>query len=405
MKNGLCPGIIGLDSEEKYKRLFSAKEGNAASFRSGHVVLKAGEGIGEHNTGDFEEILIILEGKGELYIKSSGGTPEKVRIQEFAKDTALYVPPDTLHDVKNTGAGMLKYVFITCPACVKDQQKCTSVTYCAERGCEQVKRPLYDYIYGPVPSWRLGSSLGVDLLSQEEKICVFDCVYCQIGSTPIKTVERKVYVPTEKVIKEIKSLPAGLSIDHITFSGRGEPTLARNFGEIIRKIRELRREKIAVITNSSLMRDKSVRDDLALADLVMVKLDAATQECFEKINAPADGIRLSDLLEGIKAFRSEHDTKLALQIMFAEMNKDEYKKLAELAFEIRPDEIQINTPLRPCGIKPLSKHEIVHIKEYFEDLGRKTGSISKIIVVYEAEHKRAKAIDRRKTLKRRGSPQ
>jgi len=266
----------------------------------------------------------------------------------------------------------------------------------------KVKCPHYDYIYGPVPSWRLGSSLGVDLLSKEEKICVFDCVYCQIGSTSVKTAERRIYVPTEKVIKEIESLPAGLSIDYITFSGRGEPTLAKNLGETINRIRDIRKEKIAVITNSSLMADGSVRRDLALADLVMMKLDAATPESFEKINKPACGVNFRDILKGIEAFRKEHNTSLAIQIMFIEMNKDECKKLAELAFGMKPDEIQINTPLRPCGVKPLSKHKISLMKEYFEDYGKKIDSETKIVVVYETEHKKVRAISDKETLKRRG---
>ncbi len=265
-----------------------------------------------------------------------------------------------------------------------------------------MKNPDYEYIYGPVPSWRLGSSLGVDLLSKEDKICVFDCVYCQIGNTPVKTTKRDVYVPTEKVIKEIRSLPAGLSIDYITFSGRGEPTLAANLGDVIKNIRDIRKEKIAVITNSSLMADESVRRDLALADLVMAKLDAATPGTFQAINKPADGVDFDAVLKGIKAFRKAYDAEFAVQIMFIEMNKDEYKELAGIAFGIEPDEIQINTPLRPCGVRPLSKHEISRIKGYFEDYGSKAGSKARIAVVYEVEHKRVRAISDEETLKRRG---
>ena len=260
----------------------------------------------------------------------------------------------------------------------------------------------YKYIYGPVPSWRLGSSLGVDLLSQKDKICAFDCVYCQIGDTPVKTAERGIYVPTDKVIKEIESLPRDISIDYITFSGKGEPTLAGNLGEAIKRIRGVRKEKIAVITNSALMSDKSVRDELALADLVMVKLDAATPESFEKINRPADGVRFNDIVEGIKAFRKEPHTKLAIQIMFIEANKDEYKEIAKLAFEVEPDEIQINTPLRPCGVRPLPRRDIAPIKKYFEDYGGRIRSKAKIAVVYDAEQIEVRVLNKTETLRRRG---
>lgn len=103
------PKSIRLDAKEKYTRLFSTKNDNAISLRSGCVVLKENESIGEHSTGDSEEILIILEGKGELYINKS----EKRGLE---KNTALYIPPDTIHDIKNTGGGLLRYIFVTCPA-------------------------------------------------------------------------------------------------------------------------------------------------------------------------------------------------------------------------------------------------------------------------------------------------
>lgn len=107
MNNKLIPKSIRLDAKERYTRLFSTKNGDAMSFRSGCVILKENENIGEHNTGDSEEILIIVEGKGELYINKS----EK---WDFEKDTALYIPPNTIHDVRNRGRGSLKYVFVAC---------------------------------------------------------------------------------------------------------------------------------------------------------------------------------------------------------------------------------------------------------------------------------------------------
>lgn len=260
----------------------------------------------------------------------------------------------------------------------------------------------FKYLYGPVSSWRLGSSLGIDLLAKDEKACVLDCVYCQLGPTPVKTKKRKIYTPTEKVIEEIKMLPAGLSVDYISFSGRGEPTLAENLGEVIREIRALRKERIAVLTNSSLMWDKSVRDELSLSDFVMAKLDASGTESFERINRPLDGIRFGDVHEGIKSFKKEYETRLAIQLMFIEMNKDEFKRLAELSFEINPDEIQINTPLRPCEVKPLHKKEIAHIRKYFEEFGKSIGSKAKIVTAYEAGRKEVETISKEDTLRRRG---
>jgi len=126
MSGDLSPGLIKLDSNERYTRLFSVKEGNAVSLRSGHTVLREGENIGEHSTGDSEEMLIILEGKGELHLGSGEGrSTKKDSIVEFTEGTALYVPPNTIHDVKNIGTDILRYVFVTSPACVGEKEKCT----------------------------------------------------------------------------------------------------------------------------------------------------------------------------------------------------------------------------------------------------------------------------------------
>jgi wyosine [tRNA(Phe)-imidazoG37] synthetase (radical SAM superfamily) len=222
----------------------------------------------------------------------------------------------------------------------------------------------FKYIYGPVPSWRLGSSLGVDLLSQDEKICNFDCVYCQLGPAARYATERRTYVSFAKVIEEIMSLP-DIDIDYITFSGRGEPSLAENLGSAIKQIKLSRTEPVAVLTNSSLMGQQGVREELAAADFVVAKLDAFSQASLEKINLPDKNIIFSDVLEGIKEFSASYTGKLALQMMFVDTNKDSVFNLIDLANYIKPDEIQINTPLRPCGIKPLAREDVFRIKGEF----------------------------------------
>mgnify|MGYP001765731397 FL=1 len=222
----------------------------------------------------------------------------------------------------------------------------------------------FKYIYGPVPSWRLGSSLGIDLLSQAEKICNFDCVYCQLGPVKQYISERKIYVPVKELIEEFEGLP-DTDIDYITFSGRGEPTLAANLGEVIRAVKLIRKERIAVLTNSSLMGIEEVRKELTLADFVVAKLDACSPESLKAINRPAKGVEFGSIIEGIKAFRRNYKGKLALQMMFIDNNKNDVNKLIYLANYIKPDEVQINTPLRPCNIKALTKEEIIKIKDIF----------------------------------------
>ncbi|MCK4917333.1 MAG: radical SAM protein [Candidatus Omnitrophica bacterium] len=251
----------------------------------------------------------------------------------------------------------------------------------------------YRYIYGPVPSWRLGSSLGIDPLSSEEKICSFDCLYCQLGKTKIFTDERKTFVPIAKVIEELDSL-SSLEIDYITFSSRGEPTLAENIGRMIKSIKKKRRNKIAVITNSSLLDKKYVRDDLVAADFVIAKLDAASQSMFECINRPMKKIKFETIVRALKTFRREYKGELALQIMFIEENKAFVSKIAEIAREINPDQVQINTPLRSCGVKPLSESELNDIESHFEGLN--------VVSVYTAKKKEVCPVSEEDTLKRRG---
>ena len=250
------------------------------------------------------------------------------------------------------------------------------------------------YIYGPVSSWRLGSSLGIDPISGKKKVCTFDCIYCQLGKTKTFSRRRKIYIPSDKLIKEIKSL-ASLKIDYITFSGRGEPTLAKNLGNMIRAIRRIIKEKIAVITNASLIDRPCVQEDLKLADLVMVKIDAPSGELFLRVNRPIKGIIFDKILRGIKEFRSKYKGRLALQMMFVEENKDLAGEMADLAKEINLGEIYLSTPLRPCSVRPLSKKEMDIIKAHFKDM--------KAISIYDLKKKRVSSINKEATLKRRGS--
>jgi len=258
----------------------------------------------------------------------------------------------------------------------------------------KIKQKAYKYIYGPVPSWRLGSSLGIDLLSQQTKICTFDCIYCQLGITKTYSNNRVVYVHVDEVLRELKSLPIGLPIDFITFSGRGEPTLASNLGIAVKALKALRSESIAIITNSSIMDRASVQEDLSLADFVIAKLDAFSDETFKTMNRPADTVRFKNVVKGLRKFRKNYNGKFALQIMFTEENKGNAEQIASLAREIAPDEIQLNTPLRPCPTPPLSEEELLNIKTLFAGCT--------VISVYESNKIHVNPISDTDTLRRRG---
>lgn len=224
----------------------------------------------------------------------------------------------------------------------------------------------FKYLYGPVQSWRLGRSLGVDPLSVESKTCNMNCVYCQLGKTADLSRERKEYVKVSDLMEEIERMPE-FFVDYITFSGRGEPTLAKNLGEMIRAIKCTRREKVAVITNSTLLYLKEVQDDLMAADFVLIKLDAVDQESLDHIDGTC-GLDYEQLMRGIFAFRCRFKGKFALQIMLLEENLQHLSRLGTLAFFLNPDEVQLNTPIRPCSVPPLSRDRLIKAKKFFKDV-------------------------------------
>jgi len=248
-------------------------------------------------------------------------------------------------------------------------------------------------IYGPVSSWRLGRSLGIDLLSTEGNTCSFDCVYCQLGKTANPLVERRQFVSTEELTTALEKV-RGIAADYATFSGVGEPTLASNLGQAIQLARSILRLPVAILTNSSLMPREDVRHELAQADVVVAKVDAPTEELFRQINRPYVGYALDDILQAIKLFRMNYRGKLALQMMFVEANMGYAADMARVAKELSADEVQINTPLRPCPVKPLTPEEIDAIGHEFSGLGQ-------LVTVYESPRPDITPLSLRETLRRR----
>jgi len=200
-------------------------------------------------------------------------------------------------------------------------------------------------VYGPVRSWRVGISLGVDLLCVDS-ICSFRCLYCQLGKINVHTTERKVYVPTEKVMTDLMRSSWRVA-DIITLSGSGEPTLAANIGEVIHKIKMFTDKPVLVLTNATMLNDESVRRELCEADKVFCKLDAVDEETFKLINRPVEGITVRRVVEGIKALRKEFTGELAIQLMLTPLNMKQIEQFARVLKEIGPDEVQLNLPLRP----------------------------------------------------------
>lgn len=227
----------------------------------------------------------------------------------------------------------------------------------------------YKYLYGPVPSRRLGRSLGVDLVPM--KTCTQNCVYCQLGIDTQQTLERKEYVPVDEVLGEIEDfLASGKGADYITLSGSGEPTLNSRFGELIDSIHSMTTIPVAVITNGSLLSNEKVRNDCCKADLVMPSLDAADPETFNRINQPHHDIKFNGFLDGIKSFKKRYTGRFWLEIFLIEginTSRDHLDRFKVLIDELRPDRVQLNTAVRPTAdhsIKPIPHKRMEEIEEY-----------------------------------------
>ena len=250
----------------------------------------------------------------------------------------------------------------------------------------------HSFVYGPVPSRRLGLSLGINIIPF--KTCTLDCIYCQCGKTTKKTLERRSFFPINDIIAAVRSAIRGRGqgvkdsripeqtpepldprtpepISFLTFSGEGEPTLNRDIGRIIRRLTREFSIPVAVITNSTLLTDPQVRRDLYAADLVVPSLDAAEQRNFARVDRNHRDLRAADIIEGLKLFRRGYRGKMWLEIMLVKGVNDSVEHVVALrkaAWEIKPDRIQLNTVVRPPAEKsarPMSRDDLEQIQCLF----------------------------------------
>lgn len=233
------------------------------------------------------------------------------------------------------------------------------------------------YTFGPVPSRRLGFSLGVDIIPF--KYCSFDCVYCQIGKTTRLEIERKSFFDPEEIVDEVvRVVKGGGRVDYITFSGSGEPTLNKDLGSIIRKVKGRVETPVAVITNGSLLYREDVRRDLMAADVVLPSLDAASEEIFRKINRPHPSIDLDTVIAGLKAFRAGYKGSVWLEIMLMKDINDSPEELGRfkgIIADLAAEKIQLNTVTRP----PCEELEGTMGKEALEKVRAFLGAETEII--------------------------
>jgi len=230
------------------------------------------------------------------------------------------------------------------------------------------------YLFGPVPSRRLGISLGVDLVPH--KVCSLNCVYCEVGKTSNLTIDRKEYIPINEVLKELKDyLDQKPELDFVTFSGQGEPTLNSGLGKVIDFIKDNYQEyKVAVITNGTLFWDKEVRNEVIRADVLLPSLDAVSKLAFIKINRPNKNLNIDKIIEGLILLRKEFEGKIFLEIFFVPQINDSQEELIllkKIATKIQPDLIQLNTLDRPGTedfVKAVNQESLLKIKEFFVPL-------------------------------------
>jgi wyosine [tRNA(Phe)-imidazoG37] synthetase (radical SAM superfamily) len=231
---------------------------------------------------------------------------------------------------------------------------------------------MYKYLFGPVPSRRLGLSLGIDLVPA--KVCSMNCVYCEAGHTTHLTTLRKEYIPLTEVINELRNYFQNRpDPDYFSFSGSGEPTLSSRIAEVIGFIKENRPGvPVAVITNGSLLGNPEVRKDLLAADLVLPSLDAARNESYQKINRPHPELSIENYVSGLIQFTQEFKGQVWLEVFIVRgLNdtKEDLDALKKNILLIKPHRVQLNTLDRPApdrSIQGIGFGELKKIIDYWD---------------------------------------
>jgi wyosine [tRNA(Phe)-imidazoG37] synthetase (radical SAM superfamily) len=240
------------------------------------------------------------------------------------------------------------------------------------------------YIFGPVPSRRLGLSLGVDLIPP--KTCTYDCLYCQVGKTTCKAIEPSAHVPVEAVMAELDEALAKVTPDYVTFSGSGEPTLHVELGRLIAYVKARTGAKVAVLTNGSLLFRPEIRERLLRADMVMPTLSTVREETFRLIHQPHDDLSVTGLIEGLRKFRKDYRGQLFIEVMLLSGFNDrdeEIQELRQVVLEIAPGRVQLNTVVRP----PASAKAIPLDRKKLEDIKRVFGEGAEIIATVPIKQK------------------
>jgi wyosine [tRNA(Phe)-imidazoG37] synthetase (radical SAM superfamily) len=238
----------------------------------------------------------------------------------------------------------------------------------------------YQYLFGPVPSRRLGRSLGVDLIPF--KTCTMNCTFCQLGETPHEINERREYVPIRDVLNELDHWNmADGTADHITLAGSGEPTLHSHFGDVFRWTKEQTAIPSVLLTNGSLLHLPEVRQEAALADKAKVTLSAWDEASFQQIHRPAQGVTFDLLVKGERAFRQEYGGELSVEVFIVDGVNSQIsniRKIAKVVESINPDRIDLNTVVRPPAIDGV----VASSEEHLQNLAQIFGSKAQVVASF-----------------------
>ncbi len=233
------------------------------------------------------------------------------------------------------------------------------------------------YLYGPVPSRRLGLSYGVDIVPF--KVCTLDCVYCQLGRTVEVTTERKDFAPVEAILAELReALVKGSEADFVTIGGSGEPTLHSRLGELVDGIKEITDIPVALLTNGTLLGRADVLADCANVDVVLPSLDAGDEQTFRRIDRPEPTISIESVISGLCAFRKKFSGQIWLEVFIVpsiNAGRPQIAHLKDAIDRIRPDKVQLNTAVRPTADPNVIKLDA----EKLQDIAVRLGPVCEVV--------------------------
>jgi wyosine [tRNA(Phe)-imidazoG37] synthetase (radical SAM superfamily) len=233
------------------------------------------------------------------------------------------------------------------------------------------------FIFGPVPSRRLGLSLGINIIPF--KTCSYNCIYCEVGKTTDLTIERKSFFDVDEIKREfVDTIEKSGKIDFVTFSGSGEPTLNSDLGALIKFVKSFVKYKTAVLTNGSLMYREDVREDLMDADLVIPSLDSVLEPSFKKINMPHSELQIKSIVDGLAEFSKAFKGEIWLEILFVKGVNDSQRDIEALCGAInyiKPTRVQIGTVDRPPAYTTAKKLNAQDMMDIYTYMSAQVGSV------------------------------